>query len=306
MKLLIIGNSDLVNRKILPAATKVSKIKSIDIASKSLKTNNNQNLNHLYKDYKSGLTRSEADTVYVSLPNSMHYEYSIKALNHGKNVIVDKPAIIEPWQLEKVYSLAKKNNLAISMSCVFNYHKAWKKFKQISLTEGQQGTLLASFTIPKLPINNIRMSNKLSGGAINDMGIYASSLGYLFWGKKAKSVKVNTFKEKKLVVGFTVSSNFGNGKDFIGHFGFDKIYTNKVQFSNSNSISEYKRVFSPPADFKTSITKRTNSDTKEYLVGKDDSFKNFFVRLINEMEASKAGVRNEFNELNSEYLKILK
>ena len=37
MKLLIIGNSDLVNRKILPAATKVSKIKSIDIASKSLK-----------------------------------------------------------------------------------------------------------------------------------------------------------------------------------------------------------------------------------------------------------------------------
>lgn len=65
-------------------------------------------------------------------------------------------------------------------------------------------------------------------------------------------------------------------------------------------------MFSPPADFKTSITKRTNSDTKEYLVGKDDSFKNFFVRLINEMEASKASVRNEFNELNSEYLKILK
>lgn len=305
MKLLIIGNSDLVNRKILPAAKKVSKIKSIDIASKSLKKINNQNLDNLYEDYKIGLSKSDADTVYVSLPNSMHYEYSIRALNYGKNVIVDKPAIIEPWQLEKLYLLAKNNNLAISMSCVFNYHKAWEKFKNISLNDSQQGVLSASFTIPKLPKKNIRMSNRLSGGAINDMGIYASSVGYLFWEKKAKSIKVNISRENNLTVGFTVLSNYGNGRDFIGYFGFNKIYTNKVQFSNSKFITEYKRVFSPPVDFTTSITKRTKNDTKDYFVGEDDSFKNYFVKLINQMEVSKASVRNEFKKMNSEYLKIL-
>ena len=102
-----------------------------------------------------------------------------------------------------------------------------------------------------------------------------------------------------------MSSNYGNGKDFIGYFGFNKIYTNKVKFSNSKVITEYKRVFSPPIDFTTVITKRTNNGTKDYLVGEDDSFKNFLVKLINKMEVSKASVRNEFNKMNSEYLKIL-
>jgi len=306
MKLLIIGYSDLVRRKILPTVLDNKRIKSFDIASKSKKNILENKLDKVYEDYGEALKDSTADTVYISLPNSMHYEYSSEALNSNRDVIVDKPAITESWQLEKLYALSKRKKLTISMSSVFNYHKAWKKFKSISLKNNESGVLSVSFTIPELSSENIRMSKKLGGGAINDMGIYASTVGYLFWDRKIQDIKINEYKKNKITTGFTVLANYGNGKDLIGNFGFGKLYMNEAQYFGSKFNTVYERVFSPHTDYETFIQKKTNNDLKTYTIGHDDTFKNYFNYVVGNIKNNKTKMRDEFYRINKEYLKYLK
>jgi hypothetical protein len=305
MKILIIGHSDIAKRKVIPAIDKIPEIKSFDLASTSNTKINSAKVENLYDNYSAALINSDAEVAYISLPNSMHYKYSKIALQRKKNVIVDKPAIIKKWQLANLYNLAKDQKLAISMSCVFHHHKAWEKFKKVSDSTGHKGLLIASFTIPKLHKNNIRMSKRLAGGAINDLGIYASSVGYLFFKKKMKNIAINSHKENGLIMGFTVSANYGNGEDFIGNFGFNKLYMNEIEFHGADFITSYNRVFSPPSDLETKVIKKTKNKSKEYLTGKDDSFLNYFNDFICRLESNKASIRNEFYQINSEYLNYL-
>ncbi len=304
MKVLILGNSDIVQRKIVPTIIKTDSISSYDISTTSNKKLNKNKLESTYKDYSLSILDSNADTVYVSLPNNLHYKFSKKAIQAGKNVIVDKPAIVRKDQLQKLYDLAKEKNIALSMSSVFNFHNCWKKFKDISYKKNTKGVLSLTFTIPKLNNDNIRMSNKLSGGALHDMAIYCSNAGYFFWETNLKSLSINKFIKSELVIGFTVLANYGNGKELIGNFGFEKNYKNCISYYGNDFETHYERAFSPPPELITKVTKISGNKKKEYKVGKDDTFKNYFDYFIKNIN-NKSKLRNEFYTLNKEYLNYL-
>lgn len=305
MKLLIIGYSDLVKRKIIPAIAELKSISTFDLASSKKADFSFNKLESIYKDYSKAINSSNADLVYISLPNSMHFKFCEIALKNNKNVIVDKPAILNKNQLDVLFNLSKKNNLAISMSCIFNYHKCWSRFKSLSRNNNEHGLLSAHFTIPELKKSNIRMSNNLGGGALNDMGIYASTAGKLFWESKVKKLSLNLYKEKNLVKSFTINANYGNGKDFIGHFGFGKTYKNQINFYGSKFSTEYQRVFSPHPDYDSYIKKETHKSEKLYRIGQDDTFKKYIETTVNKLKNNKAGLRNEFYSLNLEYTNFL-
>jgi predicted dehydrogenase len=84
MKILILGYSDLARRKIIPAIKKIKSI-HIDIASKSSKKENIGQENW-YRDYNKALKESDAEIVYISLANSLHFNFALKAIFLGKNV----------------------------------------------------------------------------------------------------------------------------------------------------------------------------------------------------------------------------
>ena len=307
MKILILGYSDIVKRRVVPSLLEINQIKSIDIASKSRNIKKNVKLSNIYKDYDEGLNKSDAELVYISLPNSLHYQYSIKTLNRNKNVIVDKPAITKLNQLEKIEDIIKEKQLGISMSSVFQYHKCWKKFKSISLKNSKEGTLVANFTIPKLNKDNIRMSKRLDGGAFHDMAIYASNAGYIFWETPLEKLSLFKSSENGLITGFNVIINYGRGKEFIGRFGFNKTYTNQIQYHGLNFSTKYDRVFSPPPNLETYITKETkNKGIKSYMIGYDDSFKNYLTYVIKYLNNDRKKLCREFFDQNYEYEKLLR
>ena len=55
----------------------------------------------------------DVDTVYVALPNSLHYEYTKRALLRGKHVILEKPAVTRRSELEELWALAKERDLVL-------------------------------------------------------------------------------------------------------------------------------------------------------------------------------------------------
>ena len=82
MKILILGYSDLVNRKIIPTLKKFKYVR-YDIASKSVsKKNIGQEI--WFDDYNEAIEKSDANIVYISLVNSLHYKFALHSLYKRK------------------------------------------------------------------------------------------------------------------------------------------------------------------------------------------------------------------------------
>ena len=95
MRLLILGYSSIVERRVLPAAAKVEAIEQISIASRSRTAPGGwPKQGRFFNDYETALRDSDADLVYVSLPHAMHEQWVMAALAAGKHVVVDKPAMM--------------------------------------------------------------------------------------------------------------------------------------------------------------------------------------------------------------------
>ena len=92
MKILILGYSSLVKRKIIPSLQEVEKIKDIEIASLTAK--NIPGISKIYSNYDEAIEATDAQMIYISLPNSLHFRYLRKSIEHSKNVIVDKTFLI--------------------------------------------------------------------------------------------------------------------------------------------------------------------------------------------------------------------
>ena len=120
MKILILGYSDLAKRKILPAIKKIKNLK-FDIASVS-KKKQDIGQDNWYNNYDYSIKNTDAKIVYISLVNSKHYKYALKALKKNKNLIIDKPIALKLSQTKKLLFIAREKRLLISQALVFNYH----------------------------------------------------------------------------------------------------------------------------------------------------------------------------------------
>ncbi|HEX2786904.1 MAG TPA: Gfo/Idh/MocA family oxidoreductase [Ignavibacteria bacterium] len=77
------------------------------------------------------LANPEIDLVYIATPPFLHYEHSMKALNAGKNVIVEKPFALSLEQADEMIALAKEKNLLLSVNLMQRYNLLYDKVKQL-------------------------------------------------------------------------------------------------------------------------------------------------------------------------------
>ena len=153
MKILILGNSKIFQRKVYPALNKIKKLE-LELASKRL-IKNNIKLDKTYNSYKIALKQTTAKIVYISLVNSLHYYWSLESLKHNKHVIIDKPITLSFSQTNKLLNLARKKNLLISEAIVFDQHDIFEKmYSKINFQSKTE--IFSKFHIPKLEEDNFR------------------------------------------------------------------------------------------------------------------------------------------------------
>lgn len=117
MNLAILGTGLIVNEGTFPALKEVPEIKKSAIFArpkskeKAEKLAEENFVEKVYTNYDELLADSEIDFVYVGLINSVHYDYTKKALLAGKNVIVEKPFATTAKEVEELKNLAEEKNL---------------------------------------------------------------------------------------------------------------------------------------------------------------------------------------------------
>lgn len=146
---------------------------------KAKKLADKYNVNQIYIDYKQLLEDKDVNFIYIALPNSLHYEYALKALQNGKNVICEKPFTSTVKEAQNLIDLAVKKNLflfeAITTVHLPNYKIIRDKIKflgEIKLVQcnySQYSSRYDRFLSGE--VTNI-FNPKFSGGSLEDINIY--------------------------------------------------------------------------------------------------------------------------------------
>lgn len=127
-------------------------------------------------DYQSVLEDGTIDAVYIPLPNSLHAEWTERALAAGKAVLCEKPLTSNALEAERIARAASAPGRVLMEAFHYRYHPMARLIGQ-TLAEGRLGAIrsvLARLNIPGklVPRDDIRFELGLSGGALMDVGAY--------------------------------------------------------------------------------------------------------------------------------------
>lgn len=184
MKLGIIGSGMIVNDLL----SFVEEIKEIELVAILGRKESKEKIDNLvfkhdikkaYYDYDELLNDSEIDTVYIALPNNLHYEYTKKALLSKKHVICEKPFTSNVDELDELITLSKKQNCLLFEAITNQYLPAYQEIKEKLPEIGKIKIISSNFSQYSSRYNAFKEGiilpafdvNK-SGGSLMDLNVY--------------------------------------------------------------------------------------------------------------------------------------
>jgi D-xylose 1-dehydrogenase (NADP+, D-xylono-1,5-lactone-forming) len=181
-----------INRNVIPGAHASPKVELVAVASRDQARADEYaktwGIQRGYGSYDALLADPEIEAVYISLPNSMHCEWAIKALEAGKHVLCEKPLSRHASDVEAAFDAADRTGRLLSEAFMYRHNPQTKRAKQL-VDEGVIGELRlirSAFSFSLYDEDNIRLSTALEGGALMDIGCYAVSGARLFGGEPEK------------------------------------------------------------------------------------------------------------------------
>ena len=140
---------------------------------------NKYNINKTYYDYDELLDDDNIDTVYIAVPNHLHFEFTKKALNHKKHVICEKPFTSHIEELEELNAVAKEEHLLLLEAISTQYLPNVLKMKELLSEVGNVKIVSANYSQYSSRYNAFKEGKILpafdvtkSGGALMDLNIY--------------------------------------------------------------------------------------------------------------------------------------
>ncbi|MFZ1041883.1 MAG: Gfo/Idh/MocA family oxidoreductase [Anaerolineales bacterium] len=169
-----------------------------------------------YEGYAALLEDPEIDAVYIPLPNQLHKEWTIKALEAGKHVLVEKPFAMNAGEAEAMAEVASSHNRLLMEAFMYRFHPRSKRIKQL-VDEGALGQISlirSSFTFPvKRDGSNERLFlPEMGGGSLWDVGCYGVSVARWLLGEEPATVSaLADYGESGVDINFAGTLRFPSG-----------------------------------------------------------------------------------------------
>lgn len=146
---------------------------------------------HAFGSYEEMLASDVIDAVYIPLPTSQHVEWSIKAANAGKHVLVEKPLALKASELDALIEARDRNKVVVSEAFMVTYAPVWHKVREL-LKDGAIGELKhvqGAFSYFNRDAGNMRNIPELGGGALPDIGVYPTIVTRFATGEEPRRVQ---------------------------------------------------------------------------------------------------------------------
>lgn len=141
---------------------------------------------YAFDSYEALLDCAEVEVVYIALPHTEHFQWSLKAMERGKHVLCEKPAGIDRDQVEKMIEASKKNKVFFMEALWSRFIPSIQEIKK-SVDTGEVGEIVylhadfAFYGLDRDPKGRL-LNPDLAGGSLLDIGIYPVFLAYLILG----------------------------------------------------------------------------------------------------------------------------
>jgi xylose dehydrogenase (NAD/NADP) len=168
--------------------------------------------------YESLLADAEIEALYIPLPNSMHVDWTVRALEAGKHVLCEKPLSRHRAEVERAYDVAERQGRVLMEAFMYRHNPQTQRLSEL-VSAGLIGTLRlirAAFSFVARDPSNIRLSRELDGGALMDVGCYCVSGARLLAGEPERVTGVQTLGGDSVDVAFAGAMTFADG--VLAHF----------------------------------------------------------------------------------------
>jgi len=147
-----------------------------------------------YEHFDDVLDSGDVDAVYIALPNDMHHEASLRAIERGIHVLCEKPLALDTRECEEMIAAARRHDVRLMTAYRLHFERA--TLRAIELVQsgriGEPRFFASSFAMQVRDEDNIRLSAERGGGPLYDLGVYCiNAVRSLFRDEPTQVVAMN-------------------------------------------------------------------------------------------------------------------
>lgn len=268
MRVGVLGCSDIAQRKFIPALLQCEQACLTALGSrKQGRFSAGSGVAVPLLTYEDLVSDPSVDLVYISLPNHLHEEWSIRALEQGKHVICEKPLGLSAASVERMLAVADNCGRFLFENLMYLQHPQHRVVQGL-ISAGRIGRILAmksEFAFPGPVDGDFRLDPAMGGGAFYDMNRYPLSAALFFL--KGKSHRfLRGFSE--LLNGLTWSLQADSitdaNEEFSFQVAFGQPYRSFYELRGERGVIRVERAYTTPAEMENRITVT--------IEGRDESF----------------------------------
>jgi D-xylose 1-dehydrogenase (NADP+, D-xylono-1,5-lactone-forming) len=208
----ILGTAD-INRKWLKGASLTDAADVVAVGSRTAERAEafatEFGIPRAHPTYEALLADRDVEALYISLPNSLHHPWTMRALAAGKHVLCEKPYTRHADDVTKAFDAAESAGLVLSEAFMWRHHPQAARLRELLPDVGRLQTIRASFSFVLEGDADIRLSPELEGGSLMDVGCYCVS-----------GARYAAGEEPELVFGTSVDDPGGIDRRFTGVLRF--------------------------------------------------------------------------------------
>lgn len=206
-----------INRRLIPAIRASQRGELVAVASRSLEKATayaqTWGIPQAFGSYEAMLQSGQIDAVYVSLPNHLHAQWAIKALEAGVHVLCEKPFAPTLAEVDEMIGVAGRTGRVLAEAFMYRHHPQTKmvgewvrsgKLGEISVVSGAFNFAMGNRT------GNVRLEPAYAGGCLWDVGVYPMSFAQYVMGGPPERVM---------------------GHQWLGETGVDETFVGQMRYS---------------------------------------------------------------------------
>jgi predicted dehydrogenase len=211
-----------INELFLAGARQSDQLEVVAVASRSPSTAESyareQGIERAHGSYEALLADDDVDVLYISLPNSLHIEWSIRALEAGKHVLCEKPLSRSASEVERAFDVAAQADRLLMEAFMYRHHPQTRRLTEL-VREGAVGRvrmIRSSFSFVAADATNVRLFQTLEGGGLMDVGCYCVSASRALAGEPERVVAEQIVGGEDVDIAFAGILRFPG--DVVAHF----------------------------------------------------------------------------------------
>ncbi len=273
----LLGCSDIARRKFVPALLESDEASLVAVASRDRERAAAfvPGVTYAAQEYGELLANPAVELVYLSLPNHLHEEWAVRALESGKHVICEKPLALSAAAVERMVTSAGRCRRLLFENLMFLHHPQHAAVRELVAAGivGRVAAVRSVFTIPMPAAGNYRLDPHRGGGAFHDLARYPLATALRYLSGDIRSFHGVSRTRDGLTVGMEGGARTTADEIFAFVIAFGLPYDSHYEIVGDRGAIRVERAYTTPAGMANRIIVRLGTGDASFTVPPHDHFR---------------------------------